>query len=92
MGTDYVTNKMYDDMENRCSSFKDKSKIIELPCKVGDKVYKIIRSNTFATHIQDMIIKKFALIAHTDFEIIEQWNSIYFNKQEAEQKLKELKE
>ena len=27
------------DIEDRCSEFKDKSLIIELPCKVGDTVY-----------------------------------------------------
>lgn len=29
------------DIEERCNSFKDKSRYIELPCKVGDTVYKI---------------------------------------------------
>lgn len=41
MGTDYVTDKMYDDMEKRCENFKDKSKIIEIPCTVGDEIYCI---------------------------------------------------
>lgn len=27
------------DIEDRCSEFKDKSLIVELPCKVGDTVY-----------------------------------------------------
>lgn len=30
-----------DDVEKRCKHFADKSKIIELPCKVGDTVYYI---------------------------------------------------
>ncbi len=29
------------DIEDRCSEFKDKSLIVELPCKVGDTVYVI---------------------------------------------------
>lgn len=29
------------DVENYCRDFKDKSKILELPCKVGDTVYDI---------------------------------------------------
>lgn len=66
-------------------------RIVELPCKVGDKIYKIIESDIFGNHIQDMTIEKFALIAHTDFEIINQWNSIYFDKVEAEKRLNELK-
>lgn len=32
------------DIEERCSGFKDKSRFVELPCKVGDKVYKITRN------------------------------------------------
>lgn len=31
-------------IEERCSGFKDKSRFVELPCKVGDKVYKITRN------------------------------------------------
>ncbi len=31
--------------EVKCSKFKDKSKIIELPCRVGDKIY-IVPSET----------------------------------------------
>lgn len=27
-----------------CESFKDESRIVELPCKVGDKVYKFTRN------------------------------------------------
>ena len=80
----------YKDFNEICSFFKDKSRIVELPCKIGDKVHKIIKSNIFGNHIQDMTIKKFDLIAHTDFEVIDQWNSIYFTKEEVEAKLKEL--
>lgn len=37
----------YKDFNEICSFFKDKSRIVELPCKVGDKVHKIIKSNIF---------------------------------------------
>lgn len=74
----------------KCEHFKDKSRIIELPYRLGDKVYKIIRGFSFNDHIQEMTIQKFALIAHTDFEIIDQWNLIYSDKLKAEAKLKEL--
>ena len=30
------------DIEDRCSEFKDKSLIIETPCRVGDTIYKVI--------------------------------------------------
>ena len=29
------------DIEERCNSFKDKTRFVELPCKVGDKLYKL---------------------------------------------------
>lgn len=35
------TNNNCGDMENLCDMFKDKSKFIELPCSIGDTVYKI---------------------------------------------------
>ena len=35
------TGKELTDMDKACKRFKDKSKFIELPCKVGDTVYLI---------------------------------------------------
>lgn len=32
-----------DDYIDGCKHFKDKNKIIELPCKVGDTIYEIVR-------------------------------------------------
>ena len=37
----------YDTIEWQCDNFKDKSRIIELPYKVGDKVYYITINNMF---------------------------------------------
>ena len=54
------------------------------------KYTKLLKVIFLIIHVQDMIIEKFALVAHTDFEVIDQWNSIYFTKEEAEAKLKEL--
>lgn len=42
MDYDEVKDKPITEMEKRCEYFKDKSLIIELPCKVGDTVYRII--------------------------------------------------
>lgn len=30
-------------IEKRCGNFKDRSRFVELPCKVGDKVYEIVK-------------------------------------------------
>lgn len=31
-----------DNIEEHCEYFKDRSKIVELPCKIGDRIYRII--------------------------------------------------
>lgn len=73
--------------------FKDKSQYIELPCKVGDKAYKVIRSEHFGNHIQEMTVRKFGMFAHTNFEMIfgmeNNWD-VFFDKSKAEAKLKEI--
>lgn len=78
---------------NNYDKFKDKSQYVELPCKVGGKAYKVIRSEHFDNHIQEMTVKKFGMFALTDFiiiDIIDSWNDIFFDKSKAEAKLKEL--
>lgn len=40
---------------NNCSFFKDKSLFIELPCKVGDKIYIFNRNQT---KVQEMVLDK----------------------------------
>lgn len=74
-----------------CQQFKDKSLIIELPCKVGDKVYAVIRSICFGNHIQEMTIKEFGIYAQTDFAVITRWPNVFLDKSKAEARLKELK-
>lgn len=37
----YIENMLEKSVDDNCIYFKDKSKIIELPCKVGDTVYVV---------------------------------------------------
>ena len=80
---------------NNYDKFKDKSQYVELPCRIGDKAYKVIRSEHFGNHIQEMTVRKFGMFAHTDFEMIfgmeNNWD-VFFDKSKAEAKLKELNE
>lgn len=78
-----VCNKLGDEvLENFdiCVGFKDKSKFIELPCKVGDKVFIIGRNNhetyinTGRFRISD--IEKFG-------------KTVFLTKEEAEKALEE---
>lgn len=86
-----IMYKKCDDVEKHCLHFKDKSRYIELPCKVGDKVYKIVRSICFGNHIQEMTIKDFEIYANTDYEaLILRQNDVFLDKSKAEEKLKEL--
>lgn len=101
MGTDYMTNKMYDDMENRCSAFKDESKIIELPCKVGDDIYCISGTQIYKAKVHCVSCggkystdwqfhiydcdKDNACVLLKNYK--EDW---FLSKSEAEAKLKEL--
>lgn len=55
---------------NNYDKFKDKSQYVELPCRIGDKAYKVIRSEHFGNHIQEMTVKKFGMFAHTNLEMI----------------------
>lgn len=85
-------------IENICGYFKDKSKYIELPCKVGDKVYVIcykrnvqpyIRVET-VLHMNYLQGESLALWQiHTEYAAYNAKDVIY-SKSEAEQKLKEL--
>ena len=87
-----------ENLANGCTDFKDKSKYIELPCKVGDKVYVIcykrnvqpyIRVET-VLHMNYLQGKSLALWQiHTEYTAYNAKDVIY-SKSEAEQKLKEL--
>ena len=69
-----------------CSNFKDKSKYIELPCKIGSKVY-IVWGPKYRAGIDEYGVNtgKFRL---SDLENIGE--TVFLTKAEAEAKLKEL--
>lgn len=75
----------------KCEHFKDKSKLIELPCRVGDKVWW----NTGLT-IWERIVKGIIVYQNTmrldldNFQPIVNHESLIYSEEEAEQKLKEL--
>lgn len=91
-----------------CDDFKDKSKSIELPCKVGDTVYHYCKSvNQIVPYVvEDIHIDKeqtrcFATafdvyyneyLDEIEFAEDELGKTVFLTKSEAEQKLKELKE
>lgn len=93
----------YSDFCNNYDHFKDKSLIVELPCKVGDKAYYLsIKRYVPLTHkIVEAEVLNYNINGRGIFDAkIRQLNSdyvfrtsidkIYFTKSEAEAKLKEL--
>lgn len=53
----YMRGEKYKDVElSECSDFKDKSKYIELPRKVGDTVYILIDNQIKPISIENLVI------------------------------------
>lgn len=88
-----------------CCAFMDKSKIIELPCKVGDKVY-IVKSRTSDDknlYITEDVVKRIVFdksedtgFIHSRIEFfntssVSDWlfQNIFLTREEAENVLKE---
>lgn len=93
----------YDPIEWQCDNFKDKSRYIELPCKIGDKVYylSIERAVPLTYKIVEGEVLNYNINRYGIFDVkIRQLNSdyifrtsidkIFLSKDEAEVKLKEL--
>lgn len=84
---------------SQCGYFKDKSKYIELPCNIGDKVYHIIREIEITEesiyrvriyedmHLAFSASRKGGKIVFNEDEI---GKTVFLTKSEAEQKLKEI--
>ena len=82
-----------------CDYFKDKSKYIELSCKVGDKIYRpvvdYVRVETVMLIIQRIFKDELVVTLHTEYstyDLKEIGDCIFLTKSEAEAKLKELQD
>lgn len=94
LSEEYNLNFMFKTSAETCQDFKDKSKIIELPCKIGDTVYII--TNTYYDVVQATVIGVWACEGSN--AIITEYGSIYpdswsktvfLTREEAEQALRE---
>ncbi len=91
-----------------CDCFEDKSKYIELPCKVGDMVYahcntvnQIVGYSVEDIHIDDEKTSFFAtafdvyfneFLDEKEFNLEDIGKTVFITKEEAETKLKELQD
>lgn len=90
-------NNVKDLQADRFKCFKDKSKIIELPCKVGDTVYFIKSAFTYlkepkAEIVKTIITAEYDTIYKTQnraFNIAVIGETVFLTREEAEQALKE---
>lgn len=77
-----------------CAYFKDRSKFIELPCKVGEAVYFIKKSKIIKDSVRDIQYDS-AWKGFSFHTLVDTWyesdigKKIYFTKEQAEQALKE---
>lgn len=91
------------DADEICDHFKDKSRFIELPCKVGDEAYlisekryspvsyKLVKAKVIGFKINRSGIYNVELkTLELDFTFTRHIGEVYFDKSEAEAKLKEL--
>ena len=90
-----------------CDHFKDKSRIVELPCKVGDKVYKLTRNKVKECEVVFIGISADEKCSY--FNFVENYadgtfyksysmvfdvigKTVFLTREEAEAKLKEVLE
>lgn len=99
-GMDFVYRYKYNHIERECKDFKDRSRFVELPCKVGDTIYEIVERKRSGKWIYKIVPRT--------VEQIEVWkngigfrcgttiwvsdNLAFFTREEAEQALKEREE
>lgn len=74
-----------------CKYFKDKSRFIELPCKVGDIVYRIEYVDNTNILLRGIGIKEYVFnLSFYGLNMSEFGKTIFLTREEAEAKLKEL--
>lgn len=85
------------DIHNDCFTFQDKSKVIELPCRVGDTVYIVYNIyalspfEEFSDRIKYKVEETTLVSIPMIVELVYGFGAFIFHtKEEAEAKLKEL--
>ncbi len=93
----YKFDRLQKAVSKGCSYFKDRSRFVELPCKVGDTVYFILRSFDGKMRINPEKVCYFTIDAnelriHTTagyFTERDMNDGVFFTRERAEQVLKE---
>ena len=87
----------YEDYDCECANYKDKSLIVELPCKVGDKVYILIdESEKFGgSYIKEEKVTEISTAGRiwTDdcyYDSDDVGKNVFLSREEAERALEEI--
>ena len=77
-----------------CDHFKDRSRFVELPCKVGDTVYRLKDGKVTKEQVVEFGISSRGVVLYRTLGYELGYsdyfgNSLFFSKEEAEQALKE---
>lgn len=89
--------------KNKCVNFKDKTRFVELPCKVGDTVYvpfneKVHKANVFSMKIETedkkyIYMLKLRIFGHFfQFKTLLLGKNVFLTREEAEKALERNKE
>ena len=81
-------------IEKRCGDFKDRSRFVELPCKLGDTVYYFNSAGKiFSQKVSGFIVNFVGILVDSDvmFDSHMMGDRFFLTREEAEQALK-LKE
>lgn len=98
VSTSSIMYKNCDDVEKHCRHFKDKSRFVKLPCKVGDTFYAIVNNSIIAYNCvgfkygHSAVTRKnneLLLLTVYDIEFVF-GEEAFLSNEEAEAKLKEL--
>ena len=85
-----------DNIEDCCDIFKDRSLFVELPCKIGDKIYDVRGAEGYGYKIVPLDVTAIALIGQNGFEYVKKINSfgktVFVTYEEAESELKKRNE
>ena len=86
-------------INGNCRFFKDKSKVIELPCKVGNTVYyfKTLQDGKNTVIIEEDVVRQISINSHGKFIVLsfchrlscnDFGKTVFLTKDEAEQALR----
>lgn len=90
---EYNLNFMHKTSPESCPDFKDKSRFVELPCKVGETVYFIYQNKIFEHKIREIVIGEYGGFVYSSdcFPFLAFGNYLFLTREEAEKALKERK-